>query len=404
MTRIAAILTEYRPNTHADVMVDKFLRGFPTDEGLIAPRVQIASMYLDQVNPGDIGVQTARAFGVPIYPSILRALTLGGDDLAVDGVLIVGEHGDYPRNEKGQKLYPRRYFFEQVAGVISTAGRAIPVFSDKHLSYNWGDALWMVQRARELSMPLMAGSSLPTCWRSPFTEVPLGARLEGAVAIGYGLVEDYGFHALEVLQCMVERRGHGAQGAETGVAAVQCLEGRAVWDWLDANPNHAALARAACEPLAKGLAPWEQAPHWAKEPAAFIVDYIDGLKAAVLMLNGYARSFAFSGAWEGRVHACEFRLQTDNAHGHWSYLGLNVEEMFVSGCPSYPVERTLLTSGVLEAAMDSRYRGHAVLSTPHLRVAYVAPERAPHRPAGPGPSGATLQPWPPQGDPLGRAS
>jgi len=397
MTKIAAIVTEYGPNTHADVMLGKFLRGFPTDEGLIAPRVEVASIYLDQVNARDIGVATARAFGVPIFPSILRALTLGGDELAVDGVLIIGEHGDYPRNEKGQKLYPRRHFFEQATGVICTSGRAIPLFSDKHLSYNWADALWMVRRAQELGLPFMAGSSLPTCWRRPFLETPLGAPLRAAVAIGYGLIEDYGFHALETLQCMVERRG---RGGETGVAAVRCLEGQAVWDWLEAHPTHAALAQAAGELTPEPSAPWSDAPRRAERPVAFIIDYSDGLQAAVLMLDGYARSFAFAGAWDGRAHACQFRLQVDNAHAHWSYLSLNVEEMFVTGRPSYPVQRTLLTTGVLAALMDSRHQGGARLPTPHLQVAYAAPQSVLHRPSGPGPSGVSLQPWPPAGDPL----
>ena len=384
------------------MLVGKFLRGFPTDEGLFAPRVRIASIYLDQVNPDDIGVETARAFGVPVYPSIRRALTLGGDELAVDGVLIVGEHGDYPRNEIGQKLYPRRYFFEQVAGVLAASGRAIPVFNDKHLSYNWADALWMVQRARELGLPLMAGSSLPTCWRRPFLEVPLGARLEGALAIGYGLIEDYGFHALEMLQCMVERRGQGARRpGETGVAAVRCLEGAALWDWLRAAPARAALARAAGEAMADPAGPWEDAPQRATEAGGLyrrLQRRASGGRAHAPRLCPLVSPSPAS--WAGRLHACEFRLQTDNAHGHWSYLGLNVEEMFVSGRPSYPVERTLLTSGILAAAMESRGRGGAVLSTPHLQVAYTPVDRAPHRPTGPAPAGATLWPWPPQGDPL----
>jgi hypothetical protein len=138
--RIAAIVTTYYPASHADVIVSKFLKGFPTDEGLIPPRAEVASMYMDQVHERDIGMSIAKEYNVPLFPSIRQALTLGGEELAVDGVLLIGEHGDYAWNEKGQHLYPRRYFFEQICGVLATSGRSVPVFSDKHLSYNWADA------------------------------------------------------------------------------------------------------------------------------------------------------------------------------------------------------------------------------------------------------------------------
>ncbi len=87
--QIAAILTEYRPNSHADVIVTKFLKGFPTDDGLLSPRVKIASMYVDQFPENDLSRGYAAEFGVPIYPSIVKALTLGGEALAVDGVLLI---------------------------------------------------------------------------------------------------------------------------------------------------------------------------------------------------------------------------------------------------------------------------------------------------------------------------
>lgn len=389
--KIAAIVTEYRPLSHADVIVGKYLMGFPCDDGLHAPRVEIASLYLDQVNPNDIGIATAKQFGVPIYPSILRALTLGGDKLAVDGVLLIGEHGDYPRNEKGQQLYPRRHFFEQIAGVFASSGRSVPVFCDKHLSYNWPDALWMVQRARELDVPFMAGSSLPTCWRRPFLEYEIGIPLQAAVSIGYGPLESYGFHALETLQCMVERR----QGGECGVRAVQCLEGEAMWNWLAHSPTLGGLARAAGQAIAETACSWDQVREYAKEPAVFLMEYNDGLQAATLMLNGYCSSFAFAGTAGREVSACEFVLQKGGPHAHFSYLGLNIEEMFITGRPTYPVERTLLTSGILAAAMESRYRGHVRLETPYLDVRYAPVEHVPYRPTGLAPSGATLSPWPP---------
>ena len=223
--KIAAIITTFFPRSHADVVLTKFLKGFPTDSGLQEPQVDVVSIYMDQIHKRDIGVAMAQEHGVPMFRSIPEALTLGGKKLAVDAVLIVGEHGDYALNEKEQRLYPRKFFFEQICGVFATSGRSVPVFSDKHLSYNWTDAKWMYDRARELEVPFMAGSSLPLSWRNPWMEYDLNTPVEAAVSAAYGGLDSYGFHALEALQCMVERR----TGGETGVSAVQCLEGEAVW-------------------------------------------------------------------------------------------------------------------------------------------------------------------------------
>ena len=159
--RVAAIATIYHPKSHADVIATKFMKGMSTDEGLMPPEVDLVSLYIDHVLENDIGVGLAQEYGVPIYPSIRRALHAGADRLNVDAVLLIGEHGDYPWNERGRHMYPRRYFFEQIAGVFAESGRSEPVFSDKHLAYDFRDAQWMWDRAGELGIPLMAGSSLP---------------------------------------------------------------------------------------------------------------------------------------------------------------------------------------------------------------------------------------------------
>ncbi|MFH1571806.1 MAG: hypothetical protein ABIL09_27700, partial [Gemmatimonadota bacterium] len=162
--RVAAITTIYHPKSHADVIVTKFLKGMSTDDGFLPPEVDVVSIYLDHVLENDIGVGLAREYNVPIYPSIRRALYCGtGKELGVDAVLLVGEHGDYPWNERGRHCYPRRYFFEQIAGVFGECGRSVPVFNDKHFAYDFTDARWMWNRAAELQIPLMAGSSLPLC-------------------------------------------------------------------------------------------------------------------------------------------------------------------------------------------------------------------------------------------------
>ena len=386
MIRIAAVVTEYRPRAHADVIVTKFLQGFPTDQGLMQPRVQIASMYVDQFPDTDLSRGYSTEFGVPIYDSIVDALTLGGETLAVDGVLLIGEHGRYAWNEKEQHLYPRKYFMEQICGVMATSGRAVPVFNDKHLSYNWRDARWMFDRLAALGAPFMAGSSLPTCWRSPWLEHELETPIREALAIGYGGLDSYGFHALETLQCMVERR----RGGETGVEAVTCLEGEAVWEAAAAGVWSRALAEAACAAIeAKPAGTIEE---HCENPVLFLIEYVDGTRGAVLMLNGYIESFAYAARIDDEIVATEFYLQKGLSHAHFSYLSLNVEEMFVTGVPTYPVQRTLLTTGVLEAALESRHHGHVRTATPHLDVTYHSYETIPWRATGPRPTGACLTP------------
>jgi len=381
--KIAAVVTTYFPASHADVIVTKFLKGFPTDDGLLPPQVDIASMYMDQIHERDVGIALAKQHGVPIYPSIPQALKLGGREMAVDGVLLIGEHGDYAWNEKDQHLYPRRYFLEQTCGVFATSGRSVPVFSDKHLSYNWHDARWMFDRTRALKIPFMAGSSLPVSWRNPYLEHPLNTPIEEAIAIAYGGLESYGFHALELLQCMVERRS----GGEVGIKAVQCLEGDAVWQAGNDGLWSQELAAAALENI-EGRKDGDM-KMYCKSPAAFLLEYADGLRAAVLMLNGYLQGWGYAGRVDGEVQGMEVYLP-GSPHAHFSYLGLNIQRLFLTGVPAYPVERTLLVSGALDALMESRYQGHIRIETPHLDVQYQSYHEMPIRSRASRPKGASL--------------
>jgi len=383
--KIAAVITEYRVPAHADVIVGKFIKGFPTDDGLIEPQVDIVSMYLDQIPDNDIGLQVSKEYDIPIYQSISAALCLGGNELAVDGVLSIGEHGSYAYNEKGQHMYPRRFFFEQICGVFSTSGRSVPVFSDKHLSYNWRDSKWMYDRAQQLGVPFMAGSSIPLGWRDPWLEHELDAPIEDALVLSFGGIESYGYHGLEALQCMIERRS----GGEAGLAAVQCLEGEAVWRAGADGLWSRELAEAAA---AAGEAASGSMEESCDNPAAFLLEFRDGFKATLLQLNGYAKEWSYAARVDGQVLATGLRTHGP-PYPHFSYLGLNIEAMFLSGEPQYPVERTLLVSGALDALMDSRHRGHIRLETPHLDVAYRSYETMPIRPTGPLPKGASTMPF-----------
>lgn len=389
-SKIAAVISTFYKHSHADVILTKLLRGIPTDEGLLPPQVEIASLYMDQVHERDLGRQLAREHGIPLYQSIPQALCLGGKELAVDGVISIAEHGDYAWNEKGQQLYPRRHFFEQICGVIATSKRPVPVYNDKHLAYSWEASKWMYDRARQLQIPFLAGSSIPLFWRDPWLEHELETPIEEALVLSYGGLEAYGYHGLEGLQCMVERR----RGGETGIRAVQCLTGAAVWrDQRWSRPlAEAALAlvdrqQTSTPPSLADLCSGE-------DVALFIFEYRDGLTAALLQPNtygGYVQGWSYAARVDGQVQATGLHSCGD-PYPHFSYLSLNIQDLFLKGTPPYPVERTLLVSGALDALMESHYRGGARIETPQLAIAYRAPATVPLRPRGPRPSGASTVP------------
>ncbi len=369
--RIAAVVTEYRHNSHADVIVGKYLEGFRQNGQPPGPHSKIVAMYTAQVPKNDMSREMSRRHNVPIFPTIWETLTLGGDRLAVDGVLLIGEHGQYPWNEKGQHLYPRYELFLEITDVFRANHKSVPVFSDKHLSYSWLKARRMVEISRELKFPLMAGSSIPVSYRPKAVDLEWGAKAKHAVSIFYGDPDAYGFHLLEGLQCMVERR----HGGETGVSAVQYIEKQAMWDWVAQTPWAEKLLDAA---LAQAIHRKAGDPRLlGKDAYAYRIWYRDGLEAAAFMMNGVAQDAATAVEVEGQSEpvATLMWLEEDRPFQHFGCLVQAIEQMFETGKPTYPVERTLLTSGVLEAMLNSKFRQGSRIETPYLTVKYMAPKR-----------------------------
>jgi hypothetical protein len=385
---MAVVTTEWRYGNHAWHMAERFLVGYPSRGGWHRPGLQIVSAYVDQKSKNDLSVGRAAEFGFTIYPTIAEALRCGGKALAVDAVLIIGEHGKYPRNEFGQTKYPRYEFFKQVTEVFRADSKTTPVFNDKHLSWKWEWAKEMVETSRALGFPLMAGSSLPVTWRMPPIDMPYGAEVEEVMSIAHGGVDSYDFHALETIQCMAERR----RGGETGIAAVQGLRGDAVWKAMDAgswarggwDPRlfEACLARSqtlAQPPTFSDRYPTpEQVRAWVKDPVAYRIEYADGLRATMLLPNGLVRDFTFAARLAGRDEPLStlFYLPPNPNVTYSAELMSRVEGMFLSGRPPYAIERTLLTSGLLAAAVRSMGEGQKRLKTPHLGVRYQAPRES----------------------------
>jgi hypothetical protein len=365
--RVAALVTEYFRGSHADVLVTKILEGYDLYGARMNARIGLASMYLEQVDEEDIGVDLAHKHGVPLFESIGEALAIGGTGVNVDGVVLIGEHGHYDENAFGQQLYPRRRFFEAAIAAMVSAGRFVPIFNDKHLDQRFVDAKWMTATAKRLGVPLLAGSTLPLAWRDPALDWPLGVEVSDALVIAYGPIERYGFHALEALQCMVERRA----GGETGVRSVHCLEGAAVWTAGREGRWSRALFDAALATIPTG--PNADPERDTANPIAFLIEYASGLRGTVILLDEFVASFGFAAQRGDQVDACEFFLQDYPPHGHFTFFLRQIETMMLTGAAPYPAERTLLTTGVLDAAMQSRWTGHLPLATPDLDVVYTAP-------------------------------
>jgi hypothetical protein len=371
--KVAAVVTEFRFHSHAHVLLENFLEPYYFNGRRTDPGCDVVSLYVDQFPPGDMARDVARRYGIPIYPTIAEALGRGGKGLAVDAVLSIGEHGDYPVNAKGQREYPRKRFFDEIVAVFEASGRVAPVFNDKHLSYRRDWAQEMVDTARRLKVPFMAGSSVPLAQRRPPLELPPGAEIREAVSIHGGPVESYDFHGLEVLQSLVEAR----RGGETGVAQVRFLSGAALWEAADAGLWSPALADAA---LAAELGPGQpplrelvRRPPFDREPPhGILLTYRDGLRAIVLKVGpgGTRWDFACRIAGEDRTRATSFYVGPWQNRNLFKALAHAIQVFFRQQRAPYPIERTLLTTGVLDAAMESRFQGGKALDSPHLAIAY----------------------------------
>lgn len=370
LPRVAAINSIYRLRSHAYHIAGRFIHGYTIDGQHHQPPFQLVRMYNHQRPDDDLGVEVCREHGIELCDSATAAL--GGDRLDVDAVLLIIEHGDYPVNERGQVLYPRFELFEEITRVFRRSGRAVPVFCDKHLSYDFERAARMVATSRELGFGLMAGSSLPVTWRKPPLELPLESPVEeGVVVFGFdrGPTEIYWFHALESLQCMLERR----RGGETGIRSVTCLEGDAVWRAADEGRFSEELMTLALSRCASRN--YGEPRREVKRPGLILVEYRDGTRGAAVNLIEATSEFAFAARLKGseRPVSTGFYLPAPPGARFFDPLTFHIEKFFASGKPTYPVERTLLTSTALDHAMRSLAAGSRPVSHESLDIRYQAP-------------------------------
>lgn len=341
------------PNSHADVFLPRMLDGYRLNGKWHAPRLQAVNFYVDQKPYNDMSMEQAAEYGIRICSTVAEAVK------DVDGVAVIGEHGNYPRTPLGNFQYPRKRYFDEVTRVFEQQKRVAPLFSDKYLAYRWEDARAMADRVRAMRIPFLCGSTVPLSWRKPPLEMQRGTTFDELLAVSYSDLEEHTYHAIEAMQSMAEVR----RGGETGVAAVRYVEGEPVWKISPALRDAALSARVNPPPEDKG-----------QMPEAFEIRYRDGLRASVLNLNSRTRDYLFAAKVKGepapRATCFYIGLYT---HSHWAFLVRAFEELVVTRKEQMPMERTLMANGILLAGLESRRKGGTWIDTPQLAFSYSWP-------------------------------
>lgn len=374
-------------HSHAQHFLDRFTLGYTWRGAWQPPRFDVTSVYIDQFPARDLARERIGRHALRQFPTIAEALTLGSSKLAVDGVVIIAEHGDYPTNKKGQRLYPRYAWFKEVVKVFESSGRAVPVFNDKHLSTSWEQCTEMVADSKRLGFPFLAGSSLPVTWRLPSIDMPYDAPLTESVCVGYGGVDSYDFHGLETAQCMSDRR----RGGEVGIASVQALRGAKLWEAL-ATPDRevtrrllvAALCRSHNLPVQGGYPSDRITFDWARrtlpDTLAYLIQHRNGFQTTLFLTS--IRDFNYAG-WRrdtGEIVSCQMYLpmpgQSATTADFFNPLARHIETLVLEQRTPYPIERTLLTSGMVIGGVESLYRGQVLVPTPEMEVRYRGPRES----------------------------
>lgn len=370
--KVAVIATVWFPLSHADVIVSRWLEPFPSDAayGWRMPESKIASVYLDQLPDNDIGREICEHASIPIFSTVHEALTLGGDTLGVDAIILIGEHGDYPTNEYGQKLYPRREMFDQIVAVFRSSGRSVPVFNDKHLSWSFDQSREMLAVAEGMNFPLYAGSSIPHCRIVPEVPVHQQEKLVEAVALFGGHEEHYGFHIIEFVQSLIERRAKG----ESGISRVRALKGREVLLAFERNeiPADLVVKALACIGFPESDQILSFILKRTEDLLVYQLEHSDGLVVTYFRLQKWIGEWvATMRAEDGVIRSC--RVEAGGAFdffGNFACLNARINEFFESGIAPTPILRTHLAAGALEDLLHALKEGPLWQETPRLKISY----------------------------------
>ena len=311
----------------------------------------------------------------------------GGSKLAVDGVLIIGEHGKYPRNEKGQMLYPRYEFFKQVVKVFEVERPQCAGFQRQTSLDGLEEVRRNGRRLEAARIPLpggfvaaghapVSGSGCPVgdaahrkrlrgLRRHPIRTIFMDWRRHNACPSAAKAARS----GLRVsMPCVAKRSGKRSRNVRrlSGCCWRRCREATHFRSRRDTSAIVLSI-------------------EWARKllatSLAYFIDHRDGFKTTLFLLP--IRDFNYAGlnGETGEIISCQMNLpmptQSATTANFFNPLIRHIERMVVENRAPYPVERTLLTSGMTLAAVESLFRGEIPVQTAEMEVRYTCAEGIP---------------------------
>ena len=369
--RIAFLVDSWYPWSHADVIGTRFLEGYRVGDRAYSSPLTVASVFADTPHPTrDRTHAQATRYGFRVATSVADALL---DDprsprprLAVDGVLIATRE-DLPDSGQPQSPMRRLQVVREVLRLMDQTGTRAPIFIDKMLASSWADSQAIVAEAARRGVPLMAGSVLPF---TPLDQPLRTGRVEVGVVIAHTPYWAFSFHAAELLQGFMEQRGP----RETGVSEVRDV-GLAYWSmpnrdrWggrvFDALVASARTRNARAPAVPGGLG---------QDTIVLLIQYVDGARAVLAQLPGVFddSEFLLGAQYSDGTIGTSGLVLRGQPYDHFGYLVHALVELYTTGRSPVPVERTLLTTGIVQFGLQARQSGGPVLS-PALAISYPAP-------------------------------
>ena len=372
--KIAFLLDEFASPSPAQQLLDRFLIGYPRDGAWHKLQSAGVTAYLAVSAESNFGTRPEE-FHLGVAPTAERAVA------GADAVVIVARRPGALANEA----------FLRIA--LEEAPEGAACFVHGALANNLASARKFADKAASRRIALRSGTPLSVTWRLPAMDVPMGTPLTEALIVVQvnplsiqatppsppATLAGAELQALDGLLPVVERR----RGGESGIRSVRFLEGKGLWragekglwPWpllaAALSRSHTPQGDAVSDGRTQDLAGLGLVPKLARNPRGWLLEHGDGLRTAILVLDGVVADFNFAvRAQNGDLHSAQLFRAPAPAEHHFSRLAAVMEDFFLGNPPPWPVERNLLIAGLLEKFGKPSSLSGQRLETPELNIAY----------------------------------